>query len=61
MLESSGRAAYLESLELIRGLDLDRLVPWEAPASEPYHAVTTGADARGRIDAIIERMWRGGS
>jgi glyoxylase-like metal-dependent hydrolase (beta-lactamase superfamily II) len=56
---SSDRNAYIESLELIRELDFDVLVPWAAGAGEPYHAVTSRAAARRRIDAIIERL-RGG-
>lgn len=56
---SSNRASYLESLELIRELDFDVLVPWAASAGEPYHAVISHADARRRIDAIIERVRRG--
>jgi glyoxylase-like metal-dependent hydrolase (beta-lactamase superfamily II) len=56
---SSDRAAYLESLELIRELDFDVLVPWAASAGEPYHVVASHAEARRRIDAIIERVGRG--
>ena len=56
---SSDRAAYLESLELIRELDFDVLVPWAATAGEPYHAVVSHAEARRRIDAIIERVRKG--
>ena len=56
---SSDRASYLESLELIRELDFDVLVPWAASAGEPYHAVISHADAQRRIDAIIERVRRG--
>ena len=56
---SSDRDAYLESLELIRGLDFDVLVPWAASAGEPYHAVTSRAEALRRIDAIVERLRRG--
>jgi glyoxylase-like metal-dependent hydrolase (beta-lactamase superfamily II) len=59
VLESSDRGAYLESLELMRELDFDVLVPWAATAGEPYHAVTSRADARRRIDAILERVRRG--
>jgi glyoxylase-like metal-dependent hydrolase (beta-lactamase superfamily II) len=61
VLDSSDRTAYLESLELIRGLDFDVLVPWAASAGQPYHAVTSNADARRRIDAIIARVRRGES
>jgi glyoxylase-like metal-dependent hydrolase (beta-lactamase superfamily II) len=56
---SSDLAAYLQSLEQIRELDFDLLVPWAASAGEPYHAVTSRADAQRRIDAIIERLRRG--
>jgi hypothetical protein len=36
------------------------LVPWVASEGGPYHAVTSQADARRRIDAIIERVRGGG-
>jgi hypothetical protein len=58
VLGSSDRVAYRESLELIRELDFDVLVPWAATAGEPFHAVTSHADARRRIDAIIEHLRR---
>jgi glyoxylase-like metal-dependent hydrolase (beta-lactamase superfamily II) len=61
VLGSSDRAAYLDSLELIRELDFDVLVPWAATAGQPDHALTDRADTRRRIDAIIERVRRGGS
>jgi glyoxylase-like metal-dependent hydrolase (beta-lactamase superfamily II) len=56
---SSDLDAYLQSLELIRELDFDLLVPWAASAGEPYHAVTSRVDAQRRIDAISERLRRG--
>jgi glyoxylase-like metal-dependent hydrolase (beta-lactamase superfamily II) len=59
VLDSSDREAYLQSLELIRGLDFDVLVPWGSTAGQPFHAVTTEADKRRRIDAIVERVRRG--
>jgi glyoxylase-like metal-dependent hydrolase (beta-lactamase superfamily II) len=58
VLGSSDRAAYVASLELLRGLDFDVLVPWAATDGEPY-ATTGGADARRRIDAILARVRRG--
>jgi glyoxylase-like metal-dependent hydrolase (beta-lactamase superfamily II) len=61
VLDSSDRAAYLESLELIRALDFDVLVPWAASAGEQPYAVTSRADARRRIDAIVERVRAGGA
>jgi len=61
VLDSSDRAAYVESLELIRGLDYDVLVPWAASAGGPYLALTDADDARARIDAILERVRAGAS
>jgi len=60
VLESSDRDAYVESLELIRGLEFDVLVPWAATSGTPYHTFTHRADARRRIDAILERVRAGG-
>jgi hypothetical protein len=59
MLGSSDRAAYVDSLALLRELDFDVLVPWAATAGRPYHAVTSQTEARRRIDAIIERLLDG--
>jgi glyoxylase-like metal-dependent hydrolase (beta-lactamase superfamily II) len=56
VLDSSDRVAYLESLELIRELDFDVLAPWVATAGGPHLAVTDRADARRRIDAIVENF-----
>ena len=56
---SSDRAAYIESLELIRTLDFDVLVPWAATGGQPNHAFTNRADAQRRIDAILGRLRRG--
>jgi hypothetical protein len=58
VLPSSDRARYVESLELLRGLDFDLLVPWAATRGEQYYAVTDRADAARRIDAILERLRR---
>lgn len=60
VLESSDRASYIASLELIKELDFDALVPWAATAGQPFHAVTDKADARRRIDAVLARVRRGG-
>ena len=59
VLASSDRAAYVDSLELIRGLDFDVLVPWAATRGRPYYAITDRADAQRRIDAILERLRSG--
>jgi hypothetical protein len=59
VLDSSDREPYIESLELIRELDFDVLVPWIATGGEPYCVVTSRANTRRRIDAILERVRRG--
>jgi glyoxylase-like metal-dependent hydrolase (beta-lactamase superfamily II) len=56
---SSDRRAYLASLELMKELDFDVLLPWTAGRGGPWHAITDRADARRRIDAIIDRLRRG--
>jgi glyoxylase-like metal-dependent hydrolase (beta-lactamase superfamily II) len=59
VLDSSDRDAYVESLELIRELDFDVLVPWAASGGRPYHAMTDRTDARRRLDALLEQVRRG--
>lgn len=61
VLDSSDRDSYIDSLELIRGLDFDVLVPWISSARGPYLDAVTHEEARGRIDAIVERLRRGES
>ncbi len=60
VLGSSDRPAYIETLELIRDLDFDVLVPWAATGGQQPYALTGREDARRRIDAILERVRRGG-
>jgi glyoxylase-like metal-dependent hydrolase (beta-lactamase superfamily II) len=60
VLESSDRDAYIESLERMKDLDFDVLVPWAATAGQPFHAVTDKADAGRRIDTILGRLRGGG-
>jgi hypothetical protein len=59
VLDSSDRETYVESLELLRELDFDVLVPWAATHGQRYYAVTDRADAQRRIGAILERLRRG--
>ena len=61
MLSSSDRAAYVDSLALLRELEFDVLVPWVASEGQPYYAVTSQAEARRRIDAIVDRLVDGDS
>jgi glyoxylase-like metal-dependent hydrolase (beta-lactamase superfamily II) len=55
----SDRQAYVASLELLKELDFDVLLPWTAGRGGPFHAMTDRTDARRRIDAIIDRLRRG--
>ena len=59
VLESSDRAAYIDSLELIRGLDFDVLVPWAVSQGQPHLEVADELDRVRRIDAILDRLRRG--
>ena len=56
---TSDRAAYIDSLELLRGLEFDALVPWAAASGESPYTLTDPADTRRRIDAILARLRRG--
>ena len=56
---ASDRDLYLDSLERIRGLDFDLLVPSLATAGRPYYEFVERSDAVRRIEAIIERVRRG--
>jgi glyoxylase-like metal-dependent hydrolase (beta-lactamase superfamily II) len=59
VLETSDRAAYLDSLALIRELEFDVLVPWIAPASKPFVTHVDRAEAGRRLDRIIGRVQDG--
>jgi glyoxylase-like metal-dependent hydrolase (beta-lactamase superfamily II) len=56
---SSDRQAYLTSLERLRELDFDVLIPWAASRGQSFYAMTGKADATRRLDAIIDRLRRG--
>jgi glyoxylase-like metal-dependent hydrolase (beta-lactamase superfamily II) len=56
VLASSDPVRYVESLELIRELDFDVLVPWAARAGGPYYMPVAKDDARRRIDDLIARV-----
>src|SRR5215216_3665883 len=57
----SDRERYMESLELIRTLDFDFVVPGIAPAGEPYYELVEKSEAEWRIDEILVRLRRGES
>lgn len=56
LLESSDPDSYAESLELIREVEFDVLVPWAATAGRPFHAFTWPADTRRRIDGLLAEI-----
>ena len=55
----SDRERYLQSLELLRGLEFDVLVPGVAVVGQPAQALVDPAEGRSRIGAIIDRLSRG--
>ncbi len=59
VLGSSDRAAYLQSLALIRELDFDVLVPWVANEGEPIVDAVSPSQKRERLDAIMARVEAG--
>lgn len=59
VLGESNRAAYLETLTMVRDLSFDILVPWVAEEGEPFVEVVGRQQARQRISAIIERVRAG--
>jgi glyoxylase-like metal-dependent hydrolase (beta-lactamase superfamily II) len=56
VLGSSDRAAYLNSLALVRELDFDVLVPWAGVDGERFIDVVSPDQVRERLDAIIARV-----
>jgi glyoxylase-like metal-dependent hydrolase (beta-lactamase superfamily II) len=59
VLESSDRDAYADSLELIRELDFDVLVPWVATGGQDFYALTDPKETRRRLDRILGRVRAG--
>jgi glyoxylase-like metal-dependent hydrolase (beta-lactamase superfamily II) len=55
----SDRPSYLQSLDLLAGLEFDVLAPGIAPVGEPPVAFTDPDDARERIGRIAERLRSG--
>jgi glyoxylase-like metal-dependent hydrolase (beta-lactamase superfamily II) len=56
VLDSSDPVRYRESLELIRGLDFDVLVPSISTAGEPPYTLVGRDEIEPRIDELIERL-----
>jgi glyoxylase-like metal-dependent hydrolase (beta-lactamase superfamily II) len=55
----SDRKRYIQSLESIRTLDFDLIVPGIASAGHPYYSFTDRLEATEQIDAIIGRLQQG--
>lgn len=58
LLDTSDRANYIKSLELIRELDFDVIVPWAASLDGNYYGLTDKNDTGRRVDKILEKMRR---
>jgi glyoxylase-like metal-dependent hydrolase (beta-lactamase superfamily II) len=56
VLDSSDPVRYAESLELIRGLDFDVLVPSIATAGDPPYAIVERDEIERQLDELVERM-----
>jgi hypothetical protein len=59
LIESSDRDAYIRSLEGLREVEFDVLVPWATKKGMPLFDRVDPSDARRRIDAILERVRAG--
>jgi hypothetical protein len=59
VLDFSDRERYLESLELLRDIDSDVLVPCAATNGGPFFVQVDGGEAKRRIGAIIDHVRRG--
>lgn len=57
----SDRERYIESLELIRTLEFDLIIPGIAAAGQPYYAFVEKPEAERHIGEIVERLRRGES
>lgn len=61
VLDSSDREKFIESLELIRELDFDVLVPWVVDREDPYLVPVDAGERRRQVDGLIEWVRRGGT
>jgi glyoxylase-like metal-dependent hydrolase (beta-lactamase superfamily II) len=59
VLDEAAREDYVRSLELLRDLDFDVLVPWGAYADEPAIHVVTPTERHDRLSEVIERVRAG--
>jgi glyoxylase-like metal-dependent hydrolase (beta-lactamase superfamily II) len=59
VLSSSDRARYLESLELLRDVEFDVLVPWAASVGQPPYVALEQGEGAERIDEVLTRLRAG--
>lgn len=59
VLEPRLRADYVRSLELVRELDFDVLVPWGSTGGTSTTALVDAGEKRDRVDAVIARVRAG--
>jgi glyoxylase-like metal-dependent hydrolase (beta-lactamase superfamily II) len=55
----SDRRRYIESLELIRSLDFDLVVPGISSAGQPYYEFVGKTEAEQHLGEVLERVRRG--
>lgn len=56
---ASDRERYLESLELVRGLDFDLIAPSLTTSGQPYYELVERGETERRMDAILKRVRHG--
>jgi hypothetical protein len=61
VLGGADRDRYVESLEQIRVLDFDVVVPWVASAGHPFYVPVDRAEIERQLDAVLARVRRGES
>ncbi len=62
VLDPRSRSDYVASLQRVREIEFDVLVPWGTTETDaPYGLVADQHEKRARIDAVIDRVRAGGS
>lgn len=59
LLGESDRAAFIDTLELMRDLDFDALVPWPAQEGRPAVDFVTPEQKEQQVDALLARLRAG--
>jgi glyoxylase-like metal-dependent hydrolase (beta-lactamase superfamily II) len=61
ILGESSRKAFIETLELMRDLDFDVMVPWAALDDASAYELVTPAERTSQVNNLLERVRRGAS